>query len=335
MREPTVQCIRKKGRNPYFRLRVGGKDHHLGTDMAVAYKRAGEILGGLGRRAGAPSSIAELYRRWCQEAKPNHNLARAAGRWVEDFATDAPFDILHDPLVLHAYGDYLDTRDLKPSTINRYTSTARVVCRWAAAQGWIDKPPDSAPHRKEILHPRDESPENIAKAWSTLNPTIKRVATFILTTGCRPSEAISLTWEQVRMEKRVCVLDQHKTAAKTRRPRTIYLPPQAMEVLESIPEPHSPGELVFHNCRGGPWKRRSLSRSLSRHGIRGVYTLRHTAAQTWLEAGTPIEVVAKLLGHVDLKMVQVYAQVRSTQLQRAAETLPTLIPTAPGVAEQE
>lgn len=69
-------------------------------------------------------------------------------------------------------------------------------------------------------------------------------------TGCRPKEARTLTWSQVRTDRWILV--DHKTAEKTRRPRVIYLT-QAMQKLMSVLRLRSKSDHVFLNGRGEAW----------------------------------------------------------------------------------
>ena len=51
----------------------------------------------------------------------------------------------------------------------------------------------------------------------------RRFLIFLKFTGCRPGEAASMRWADVRFEEESVVLMDHKTARKTGRPRIIPL----------------------------------------------------------------------------------------------------------------
>ena len=161
-------------------------------------------------------------------------------------------------------------------------------------------------------------PELIREAWSTLPGPEKSILSFVLCCGCRPGEAVGLTWDQVDLPRKMCVLKAHKTAGATGKTRTIYLTPEAVAVLEATEHREGP---VFRNRLGRRFWMGSLRSALRNRGIPNIYALRHSAAQGWLESGTPIDSVAKLLGHSDLTTVLNYAQTRDARALDAAASL--------------
>jgi integrase len=53
------------------------------------------------------------------------------------------------------------------------------------------------------------------------DPTFRRFLLVLKFTGCRPGEATSMRWSEVRFDEGSIVLREHKTARKTGRPRVI------------------------------------------------------------------------------------------------------------------
>jgi integrase/recombinase XerD len=51
---------------------------------------------------------------------------------------------------------------------------------------------------------------------------------------------------------------------------------------------------------------------------KGLHSLRHTVATRLLEAGTPLETIAGISGHLSLESTQIYAKVDIDALRRAA-----------------
>ncbi|MBM4070858.1 MAG: hypothetical protein FJ271_18165 [Planctomycetes bacterium] len=60
---------------------------------------------------------------------------------------------------------------------------------------------------------------------------LRQLLLFLALTGCRPSEARSLTWAHVDLDNGVIKLTRHKTAARTGRPRRLFLPPLLVRLL--------------------------------------------------------------------------------------------------------
>jgi len=106
------------------------------------------------------------------------------------------------------------------------------------------------------------------------------------------------------------VIEQHKTAKKTGKPRVIYLAPEMLEMSR---------RLVAERPEGPLFPSRKMNRPFSKNAIRirfrrlreklphlnGVvaYTYRHSYATDALENGVGIAQVAELLGHTDTRMV--------------------------------
>lgn len=126
----------------------------------------------------------------------------------------------------------------------------------------------------------------------------------------------------------MCELEQHKTAESTGDIRTIKLTRDARAVLEATPEDERAGQ-VFLNTQGQPWTRAGLRSALRRAGLNSVYRLRHTRAQSMLRQGVAIEVIAKWLGHKDLRMVLRYVEAEQQALDQAARDLASPLPPLP------
>jgi integrase len=123
---------------------------------------------------------------------------------------------------------------------------------------------------------------------------------FLWLTGCRPSEAASLTADAVRWEQRCAVLEKHKTA-HLGKVRVIYLSEEALAVLRQQQAEHPQG-FLFRRPTGGKWTTHSITGKFARvcrkAGVKvTAYFLRHTWATDALARGVPDAQVAELLGH--------------------------------------
>ncbi len=321
-RMPRVQCNRRAGRKPWYTLRINRRLHYLGTDVKSAYRKAADLIAGAQVSGiGPPHTVAGLVLCWLHEQERPGDAKRLKV-WAEfegavhlaEFGDDG----------LERYLRHLKRKKFAAWTIRKYVQHAVRVCRWAIKKGWL--PPSlDIPVRlpKPVQRPRDVSEDVLTKVFEMLPPRPKAIVSFILATGCRPGEAYRLKWEHVDLKRGMCILPSHKTAHSTGRVRTIYLTPPATKILQSLPgrDGH-----VFVNTRGRPYTADTLRGATKSRGLGDVYSLRHTAAQGWLDQGVSLEDVAKLLGHSDLRQVQVYAQIRD---QRAREVAQSLRPLAP------
>lgn len=131
------------------------------------------------------------------------------------------------------------------------------------------------------------------------------MATFALSTGLRQSNVFNLEWSQVDMTRRVAWI--HADQAKARKAIAVPLSGDALSVLRAQEGQHA--RWVFP-LNGRPiteiktgWKvacRRAGVRDFTWHG------LRHTWATWHIMGGTPLEVLQKLGGWADVRMVLKY-----------------------------
>lgn len=155
-----------------------------------------------------------------------------------------------------------------------------------------------------------------------------------LTLGLRPGEISGLTWDAVDLENGTVVIHQAMTwlgekptlkpTTKSRRPRTLDLPPRAFVALTDHRKLQVEERLLMGDRWPLPWQsllfvtqngtpvspsnmRRTISWMAKDAGIEGKvtpYDLRHTATSLLSAAGVAPELLADLLGHTSTRMVE-------------------------------
>jgi integrase len=123
----------------------------------------------------------------------------------------------------------------------------------------------------------------------------------------------------------VAILNQHKTAHHTGKPRIIILSPKAVELLKVEAEAHPEGALL-RNGNGQPWKKDgivlAMRRASERAGVKATaYGYRHTFATAALVKGVPDAHVAALLGHTTTAMLHKHYSHLTSQAQTLREAL--------------
>ena len=140
---------------------------------------------------------------------------------------------------------------------------------------------------------------------------------LLLLTGCRKGEIMRLRRDEVRGDRLELV--DSKTG-----PRTVLLNGPAREIVErrmaqgtgpwlfpSVRDPSRP------QCRGLPlWYRARREAGI---GDVRLHDLRHTVASQAAMNGVPLPVVARLLGHSNVRMTMRYAHVGDREVEAAAE----------------
>lgn len=310
---PRFDPIRKR-----YTCQIRGEHKYLGRTYPAAVKRLAELLGVADadlppeRQPIAVSELVEIAKgrgatRWQQDcAKP---WAEHCGmQAIEEMTTDA----------LDEYAGWLAGRGLMPQSIHHHVNRALALLGIAAKEGWIDAVPRKPKLTPAKRRPRDQKRQDIADALAKVHAAAPLVR-FVLAVGCRPGEACYLRWDCIDFDRGTAELREHKTAKRTGEVRVVMLTPEAVAVLAGqkrlVP-------WVFPNRSGEPYTPAGVRSMLYKAGIRGgTYSLRHTAAQGWLDQGVAMEDVAGLLGHKDLRTVTVYAQVRADRLRRVAASI--------------
>ena len=159
----------------------------------------------------------------------------------------------------------------------------------------------------------------------------RRTRTFCLTlayTGCRISEALALTAGRVDLEGRALVFE---TLKKRRRGvyRAVPVPPAVLDALDLV---HGVREAQKrrsggHGVRLWPWARSTawlrLQGVIRAAGIRpGPHAtpkgFRHGFGVAAVEAGIPLNLVQRWLGHAQLSTTAIYAEAVGAEEQSIA-----------------
>ena len=214
-----------------------------------------------------------------------------------------------------------------PGTANHALALLRQILNHAIACGYIATNPVRGirrnPGRKMT---RFLSREEIARLHRVLDWYAEGSASqaqqadiirLLLLTGCRKSEIVYLRREEVR-EDRLELADS-KTG-----PRTVLLSEPARKIVArrmqlgngpwlfpSFSDPSRPRARE-------PWLWNRVRREAGMEDVR-LHDLRHTVASQAAMHGVPLPVVARLLGHSDVRMTMHYTHVGDREVEAAAE----------------
>jgi integrase len=196
-------------------------------------------------------------------------------------------------------------------TFNRYANLITAVL--ALAKHPIRIPRKATPAGRVRWLTRDE--------WNRLKKTLsdhqRAMATFAISTGLRQANVFRLEWSQVDLRRRVAWI--HADQAKSGKAIGVPLSHEAVRVLRG--QIGKDERLVF------PYRGKAVSEiksgwkaALLRAGIKDFtwHDLRHTWATYHIMAGTPIEVLQKLGGWADIRMVLRYAHLDTGYLAQYA-----------------
>ncbi len=220
-------------------------------------------------------------------------------------------DLTPDLIMLHIKG--------ADGTINRMINLVKAIFNLAKKNG----------HIETVIHlEKKKSPEGrirwlTKEEWERLHeqlpPHLKAMATFAISTGLRQANVLGLEWNQVDMKRNVAWI--HPDQAKQKKPIGIPLSKTAMDVLRGEEGKHETFVFTYEGVPVGSVKT-AWGKALKRAGLgtwekKGKvkvfkpnfkwHDLRHTWATWHVQSGTPLEVLQKLGGWSDFKMVLRYA----------------------------
>lgn len=144
---------------------------------------------------------------------------------------------------------------------------------------------------------------------------------LLLNTGCRSGELLSLTWENVNLERRYITI--RNSLSKNR--KTVYKPLNDFAYKLLIELTHQ-GDYIFYNPNTQkPYRtfRRAWLWTLERVEFNcRIHDLRHTFASLLVSQGVPLYHVSQLLGHSDTRITQKYAHLSPNNLQSVVDMMP-------------
>jgi len=268
-----------------------------------------------GRKAVRPNTL-EGY----MSAIRCHLMPRWAGREMESITSDE-------------LQEWVDSFE-KPGAARKAFNTFRQVHRWYLrayrvrvydeTQG-VELP--SAPRRK----PSALSVRQAREALRDMRgEEFEPCALIQLSCGLRPCEAVALTWADVNLktgEVRItkglheAFGEVYESPTKTEKStRTVVLPPYAVARLRECKRLSGArrSDRLYGSAPGR--YRRQVRSWFARRGVRMcAQWLRHTFGTLSLQAGTPIETVALMLGHAGLSTAYEHYLVGNAALMRDAQ----------------
>jgi integrase len=177
------------------------------------------------------------------------------------------------------------------------------------------KPPKKPADRVRFVQPGElRTIINSCPNW------LQPIASLAAFTGMRRSEILNLRWLDVSLERGIILLPQTKNGDG----RVVYLNQTAIESLCLLPLSigTKPTDKLFGDVTPAQVSQCFL-RVCRKVNIQDFHfhDLRHTHASWLRQQGTQLDVIAKQLGHRDLRMTARYAHLADSQVQDAVGAL--------------
>ena len=152
------------------------------------------------------------------------------------------------------------------------------------------------------------------------NPYAVAAIQLLLLTGCRLGEILELRWSHVDFERRLLLLPDSKTGAKT-----VYLSAPALRVLSDIERAEGNPHVFLGKRRSEPlrsirkpWE--NLCKAARLENLR-LHDLRHSFASVGAASGLSLPMIGALLGHSQPNTTARYAHLAASPLHQAADEI--------------
>jgi integrase len=220
-------------------------------------------------------------------------------------------------------------RPFRPATVNREIMLLSAVFREAFLREYVDRNPVRGVKPLAELNRRVRylSPDEEKKLLSACALHLRPIVVTAIHSGMRRGELLGLLWGDIDFDQRLVRV--RAETSKTHKQRYIPMNDTLHATLKEIaPDDDRWGadRPVFAHSDGTK-KRQTVGTGFEGACKRAVivdfhfHDLRHTFASRLVQAGVPLNRVAELLGHADLKMTLRYAHLAPANLVDAVKTL--------------
>lgn len=217
-------------------------------------------------------------------------------------------------------------------TYTRYRTMVTAILNVAAKKNWIEKAPVLAQRRDKKKKPRKWiTKAQWGKLYAELPPHMQPMAEFAIETGLRQANVLGLTWDRVDLDRGFVWIEAEDMKDDDALP--VPLSTRAVELLKEVAQGKTAGQDTTHVFlyRGKPIKeiKTAFIAACIRAGL-GKYVdghydgftwhgLRHTWATWHVQNETPLDVLQKLGGWADGRMVANYSHHTAGHLAKYAD----------------
>lgn len=227
----------------------------------------------------------------------------------------------------------LANQGLAKATADHHAKVLRRALNLAVTWGFIEKNPISGielfneDNRMENYMNDEELQRLLTILRGHSNRPVCLIAMFLLSTGCRVSEALKAEWCHIDRDQRVWRIPA--TNSKSKRMRSVPLNDSALHVLDQLDTEGEFMHVFMNKQRRMPyttiakvWRRLRIKAGLPKLRI---HDLRHAYASLLVSSGRTLYEVQQILGHSDPKVTMRYSHLSSKTLQEAAASASVIV----------
>jgi len=231
-------------------------------------------------------------------------LVRTMFRWAEDRG-EVPLGSM-PTRGIGMYPERAKERYLSPDEVERLGKALRTA-------ETVGLPPD--PKRAEYAEKRAKKKQPFKV--NPFNPHAVAAIRFLLLSGWREQEVLTLRWECIDEERGAAMLENTKTGRSWR-----PLGKHALEVLDDLPRTGTPWVFPGQSAKSPLIEIKHVwhaVRSAAKLDDVRLHDLRHTFASNAVSGGLSLPMTSALLGHRDSKSTTRYAHLADDPMKRAAD----------------
>ena len=290
--------------------------------------------------------LRDQYWRAHKLGEKKHYFEEAAARWLDEH--DDKRSAHSDRTIIRWFRQYLagtlltdidgdkiaelralkraDKRYSKPvtrTTVNRHMAWLLSMLMAARDEWiWIDRFPKIRMYKEIQPEPRWITQMQFKKLHKHLPDYLARCAVFAVTTGLRSGPIQAMKWDQVDMRKKVAMVKVSQ--AKNAKALRVPLGNKAMKIIRDCKRKGGDfvftkdGERVPQEMVNRAWRRACKAADLENFRF---HDLRHTWASWHVQNGTPLHALQELGGWSSITMVQRYAYLAPTDIDRWGRSL--------------
>jgi len=207
--------------------------------------------------------------------------------------------------------------------INRAVAMLRHMMTMAVKWGYLREHPLKG--KIEMLRePKDKwtflTREEFERLFENLSETYHDLCYFLVMTGARLGEALSLKWENIIWKAEIAYLPD----SKANRERVLVLSDSVLEMLEKRLKRFNPDKTDRVFPHSDSEFRRAFKRALEKAGLPRtirIHDLRHTFASWLAMKGVPLQQIKDLLGHSQISTTLRYSHLCPDTLRKAVSIL--------------
>ena len=300
-----------------FATRAEAKDWALVEETRIISQQS---------NSASPSGrlLSDIFIRYAREVSPLKKGCRWEKLRLDAFCRDPVSRVLLSKLSTDHFSAYRDRRlkSVSPSTVNReFTLMSHALETARKEWKWLRVNPLKDVRRPALPRPRDqrisdEDRDAICEAltWNQCKPphNLKQqvAAAFCLCieTGLRAGEALALKWRDVHVARRFLTVIESKNGDK----RDVPLSRRAIEILDLMRLSDTSRETVYTVTSAS---RDAVFRKCKPAHLAHIHfhDARHEAV-TRLSKKLDVLALARMVGHRDLRSLQIYYNASASEL---------------------